>query len=190
MGVDLPVVACLVIAAGAVQGEVPVRQLVGGGKSDAVDERADRMAVELGINGDHDAVGYGRGYRRAIRYQGHVIHVKSAERRSALALNPDSIQVGLVGDSERRKWNRDLLPRAGGWGKVVLAARHGAPEGRPYRQRLSSAGASMNPKGQIGVGSRVKIGVLEVQPSIPVGNGNRHGTGAGVNGARIAETDG
>ena len=32
--------------------------------------------------------------------------------------------------------------------------------------------------------------MLEVQPGIPIGNGNRNGTGAAVDGARIGEIDG
>jgi hypothetical protein len=48
----------------------------------------------------------------------------------------------------------------------------------------------MNPKGQIRVGSGVKIDVLKVQRSVPVGNGNGNGTGTTVNGARIGEIDG
>ena len=149
--VELPVVARLGIAAGSVHRAVHARQVTRSGrKGYAIDQRTDRVAVELRIHGDGDRSVRHR--RSAAPNQRYVIHVKSAERRTALALNPDSIQVGLAGDTERRKWNSDLLPRAGGWGEVVWAGRHRAPEGCPHPQRLSSAGTAMNPKGQIGVG--------------------------------------
>src|SRR5262249_44106013 len=72
--VELPVIPRDVISAGTVQGEIQIGQLIGGGKSGAVNQRADRMTVGQDIHRDGNrrvgAIGDGAGD------QGNIVHVK------------------------------------------------------------------------------------------------------------------
>src|ERR1035441_8157850 len=96
--VELPVVARLRVATGPVQGEIAVRQLVRGGEGDAVDEGADRMAVELSIDGDGDgSVGHRRGAAPDQRY---VVQVKDRLRTPNSILKPETGKVWEIGRAQ------------------------------------------------------------------------------------------
>ena len=181
VGVDFPIIGCLLVAAGAVHGEIQVRKLVGGGEGRSVDQAADGVAVGSGVNADKISR---VGSRRRPGHKDDVIHVKWSQLRLSLALNPKAIHVGLVGHPQGSQGDGDLLPVC-----CQRRERHGrlrgATERRPDLQRLSAFSPAVDPESQVGVRSRIKSGLMKVEGleiraehANGVGKACQHGAGA------------
>ena len=96
--VELPVVARLGVAAGTVQGDIQVRQLVRGGKGHAINQRADRVAVGLRVDRDGDGA-----LVPLVTDIGHQRNVVQIKRRLRRPCDPES---------EARKVGWFATPRA------------------------------------------------------------------------------
>jgi len=98
MRVELPVIPRLGVAARPVQREVQIRQLIRGGKGDAVVERADGVPAQLSIHGNGDG-GIGH-WRSAACDQRDVVHVKDRLPIPGPILEPEPGKIRLVGNPQ------------------------------------------------------------------------------------------
>ena len=171
VGIKLPVVAGRVVAAHAIERDIEVCQRVGIPICNAVDQRADRMAIGGRIHGDDTGV-----HGRRHTGQGNIVHVVSRQRAAAGVLNPEAVQGGRAGDAEGGQRDAYLGPCAGLQRGQGVGRLGGAVECRLHLQGLAAACTAVDPEHQIAVGSAVEGRVVQVQRLVAAGvDGDRIG---------------
>ena len=111
VGVELPIVARLGVASGAIERRVQLGQLIRRREGHAVNQRADRALIESDIYGnDHRTIGDGRRRRVCSITEHDVIHVKGGRETGVLNLKPETIEICCVGHAQGGKRNCFLPP--------------------------------------------------------------------------------